>query len=183
MTNSTSLPKFLCPRDCYVPRSQGGLGLTSLVAAFATQTINHALRYLHFPWPSPITAPIRALRHASTPSSFQCNLVDACYFLHYRIHGFGPWNPCPPHDLLTQEHIYVQLNNSRWISCSVQTPGLRPQLVENNSPCTYSLRASHNFACHDPTQSDNSPQPPQPAYLPSLPPNLTPTTLPEQFPF
>ena len=145
LTTSTNIPKYLSPKDRYLPRRLGGLGLQSLQAAYATSLLNSIQRYLQGHAPRMTTPPILHALQSSTSSPLQATVVAAAHYAHISAHGFGQENPCPPSDLPVMTSLYVQFSCNSWFPVTViaQNPTI---IQEPTLPTTYRLLPSHNFA-------------------------------------
>ena len=165
LTSSSNIPKYLSPKDRYLPRRHGGLGLQSLLAAYATHLINFTQRFLlgRAP-PRTIPAVIHSLSSAS-PSTFQASLIAAARFAQICTHGFGEENPCPPSDLPPFSRIYVQFSCSSWYPCDLVSQN--PTMIKEPSlPATYRLLPTHRFSL---SPIPNTPPSPPPPALPPFP--------------
>jgi len=106
-SHACHVPLYTSPKDRFLPRSQGGLGLRCLRLALACQDLSYSQRFWLSQGPIHPCTQIQKVLFSSEPSPLLNTLVDACYFLGLRAHHFGPWNPCLPGQLFPQEKVYV----------------------------------------------------------------------------
>ena len=170
LTASTNIPRYLSPKDRYLPRKLGGLGLQPLQAAYSTFLINTVQRYLQGQAPQMTTAPLLHSLASSCPSPLQTAVVAAAHYAHISAHGFGRENPCAPCNLPLMTPLYVKFSCDSWFPVSVVSQN--PTLVKEPSlPAVYRLLPTHHFSFLPPSPATQQ----HSATTPRFPPQQLPT--------
>ena len=103
----SSITLKVSPMDHHLPRSQGGLEISSLPIMVHEQTVNSALRSLTRVALVAVADAITASLSSHAPNPLQNMIIDSAHFLQLSYHSMGVWRHTPVQHLQARETLVV----------------------------------------------------------------------------